>query len=300
MPEALATQLPVIAAASSAGGSLAQPATIPIGIEMFVVVVSATTGVLSARQHKLDYVGALWLALLVGLGGGLLRDIILQVGDVYILKQPLAIPVALIAATVVFVFPMIIENQDRLIAVLDIFAVGLYAVLGADKAHAYGFEPTVCIMMGFFTAVGGGMLRDICLAETPGIFQRSNFYAICAIAGAGAYILLVEALGVNSMIALVAGTAVAMVLRWASLHYNIQTPTEVNLARVVPRRRRSAEGGGAPARRGSTGRSPDALAERRERTLADIEERREQERRSEALSRIARSRRKRAQRRIDV
>lgn len=300
MPTALAAALPVAAALSEGGNALVQPASIPLGIEMFVVVISSTTGVLSARQHKLDYVGALWLALLVGLGGGLLRDMILQVGDVYILKQPLAIPISLIAATVVFVFPMIVENQDRLIEILDIFSVGLYAVVGADKAMVYGFEPAVCVMMGFFTAVGGGMLRDICLAKTPGIFQRGNFYAICAIAGSTAYIFLVEALGMNNMLALVAGTAVTMALRWASLHYNILTPTEVDLSRVVPRRKRPGEANAAAARREIAGRSPDALAERRERTLADIEERREQERRAEALSRLKRIRRKRGQRRIEV
>ena len=298
MTVSVADMLPTVAAITGGGGSLAQPASIPIWIEMFVVVISSTTGVLSARQHKLDYVGALWLALLVGLGGGLLRDVILQVADVYILKQPLAIPISLIAATVVFVFPMIIENQDRLIEVLDIFSVGLYAVVGADKAMVYGFEPAVCVMMGFFTAVGGGMLRDICLAKTPSIFQRGNFYAICAIAGASSYVFLVEALDVNNMVALVIGTCVTMALRWASLHYNILTPTEVDLTRVVPARKRD----GAPGvpRRGPAGHSPDALAERRERTLADIEERREQERRHEVLSRLRRIRRKRDQRRIDV
>ncbi len=158
---------PAAAVAVAQSGVASQQAAVPLGIEMFVVVVSSVTGVLSARQHKLDFVGALWLAVLVGLGGGLLRDIILQVGDVYILNQPLALPTSLIAATITFVFPMIVERQDRIIDILDIFAVGLYSAVGADKAMVYGFEPTVCVMMGFFTAVGGGLLRDICLAQTP-------------------------------------------------------------------------------------------------------------------------------------
>ena len=273
---------PVFAAAPAAAVAVAQSsvasqqAAVPLGIEMFVVVVSSVTGVLSARQHKLDFVGALWLAVLVGLGGGLLRDIILQVGDVYILNQPLALPTSLIAATITFVFPMIVERQDRIIDILDIFAVGLYSAVGADKAMVYGFEPTVCVMMGFFTAVGGGLLRDICLAKTPSIFKRGNFYAIAAIAGSTAYIFLVQGCSVN----------------------NIQSPTEVDLTRVVPRRHRTADVAGA--RREVTARSADALADRRERTLADIQERREQERRKEALSRLKRMRRKRGQRKLDV
>lgn len=294
-----AAAAPAAAALVASAGAPAQQAAVPLGIEMFVVVVSSASGVLSARQHKLDYIGALWLALLVGLGGGLLRDIILQVGDVYILKQPLALPISLISATFAFVFPVIIEKQDRLLNVLDIFAVGLYAVVGADKAMVYGFAPTVCVMMGFFTAVGGGMLRDICLAKTPTIFKRGNFYAIAAIAGAGAYILLVQELGINNMVALVASTAITMFVRWISLHYNIQSPTEVDLTRVVPHRKRPAEGIAA-ARREGVPRSPDALADRRERTLADIERRREKERRKEALGRLRHMRRKRKQRKLDV
>lgn len=285
------------AALVATSGAAAQQASIPLGIEMFVVVVSSASGVLSARQHKLDYIGALWLAILVGLGGGLLRDIILQVGDVYVLKQPLALPVSLISATVAFAFPMFIEKQDRLLTVLDTFAVGLYAVVGADKAMVYGFAPTVCVMMGFFTAVGGGMLRDICLAKTPAIFKRGNFYAIAAIAGAGAYIVLVQAFGVSNMVALVVSTALTMFVRWLSLHYNIQSPTEVDLTRVVPHRRRGEAQG---VRREVATRSADALADRRERTLADIERRREKERRKEALSRLRRMHRKRKQRELDV
>lgn len=276
----------------------AQAATVPLSIEMFVVIISSASGVLSARKHHLDYIGALWLAMLVGLGGGLLRDIILQVGDVYILKQPLALPISLIAATIVFVFPVLVEKQDRLLNVLDIFAVGLYATVGADKARIYGFEPTVCIMMGVFTAVGGGMLRDMCLAKTPAIFKRGNFYAIAAIAGSAAYIALVQGFEVNVIIAMVVSTALTMAVRWISLHYNIQSPTEVDLARVVPHRYRSGEG--TFTRREGVARSADALADRRERVQADIEARRKRERRAEALERIKRNRRKRKQRTLDI
>lgn len=235
--------LPLVARISPAVAAVmvdasSQPAQIPLGIELFVVVVSSASGVLSARQNKLDYIGALWMALLVGLGGGLLRDIILQVGDVYILQEPLAIPISIIAATIVFVFPMIVEKSDRLLEVLDIFSVGLYAVMGADKAMVYDFDPAVCIMMGFFTAVGGGMLRDICLAKTPNIFLRGNFYAIAAIAGSASYILLVDGLGLYNMAALVMSTCITMGLRWISMRYNILSPIEVDLSHMVPHGRR--------------------------------------------------------------
>ena len=163
------------------------------------------------------------------------------------LEQVYALPTAIITAAVTFVVPALIEKQDRLIAVLDIFAVGLYAATGADKALVYDFEPLIGVMMGFLTGVGGGMLRDICLGRTPYIFQRSNFYAVAAIAGATAYVLLADA-GVDKILAMVVCVSVTMGLRFISLRYNIMSPTEVDLSRVashvVPERLRRGEAQG--------------------------------------------------------
>ena len=74
---------------------------------------------------------------------------------------------------------------------LDIISVGIYAATGADKALVYGFAPAECNKMGFIPAVGGGMLRDGFMGVVPGIFQRTNFYAIAAIAGSTSYVCLV-------------------------------------------------------------------------------------------------------------
>ncbi len=224
----------MLAVTQSATSLAATSATVPIPIafEMLAVIVAAMSGVLTAREHKLDLIGAIGMAVLCALGGGLIRDVILQEGNVYILQQPLAIPVTIAAAAATFVFPRIAEKPDRLIAVLDIFSVGLFAVMGADKTHAYGYPEITCVMMGFFTAVGGGMLRDICLARVPAIFKRGNLYAIAAIAGAVTYMVLLESVGMWNIAAAAIATAITMLVRWWSLRYNILSPTEVDLTRV--------------------------------------------------------------------
>lgn len=227
------TPVPVKMAITMTAGAPAEMVAIPLGFEMVAIVVASACGVLAAREHKLDFIGAIGLAVLCALGGGLIRDVILQEHDVYILQQPLALPVSIATAAATFVFPRVVEKPDRLVAVLDIFAVGLFAVMGADKAMVYGYGPTVCVMMGFFTAVGGGMLRDICLAKVPYIFQRSNLYAIAAIGGSIAYVLLVESAGVWNIAAAIASVALTMVIRWVSLKFNIMSPTEVDLHQVV-------------------------------------------------------------------
>lgn len=227
-PDVLAVTQSAVSASVIASESVA----IPLAFELLAVVVAAATGALTARENKLDLVGAIGLAVLVSLGGGLIRDVILQEGNVYILRQPLALPVAVATAAAVFTFPVMVEKPDRLVAILDIFSVGLFAVMGADKTMLYGYPAITCVMMGFFTAVGGGLLRDVCLARVPYIFQRSNLYAIAAIAGALTYIVLVQCLDIWNIAAAVISVAVTMAVRWWSIRYNIMSPTEVDLHKL--------------------------------------------------------------------
>lgn len=224
--------LAVTQSAVSASVIASESVAIPLAFELLAVVVAAATGALTARENKLDLVGAIGLAVLVSLGGGLIRDVILQEGNVYILRQPLALPVAIATAAAVFTFPVMVEKPDRLVAILDIFSVGLFAVMGADKTMLYGYPAITCVMMGFFTAVGGGLLRDVCLARVPYIFQRSNLYAIAAIAGALTYIVLVQCLDIWNIAAALIGVAVTMAVRWWSIRYNIMSPTEVDLHKL--------------------------------------------------------------------
>lgn len=224
--------LAVTQSAVSASVIASESVAIPLAFELLAVVVAAATGALTARENKLDLVGAIGLAVLVSLGGGLIRDVILQEGNVYILRQPLALPVAITTAAAVFTFPVMVEKPDRLVAILDIFSVGLFAVMGADKTMLYGYPAITCVMMGFFTAVGGGLLRDVCLARVPYIFQRSNLYAIAAIAGALTYIVLVQCLDIWNIAAAVISVAVTMAVRWWSIRYNIMSPTEVDLHKL--------------------------------------------------------------------
>lgn len=207
----------------------------PVGFELVPIVVAAVYGVLAAREHKLDIVGAVFLASTCALGGGLLRDIIMQVGDVYILNQPLAIPLSVGTALTAFMFPQVFERKtmDRLLSALDIFSVGLFAVFGADKALAYGFDVSVAITMGFFTGVGGGMMRDVFLARVCRVFIPGKLYSIAAIGGAAVYTVMIHYLGIWNILSAVVGVAVCIAIRWASIRFDIQVGSEVHLEHVV-------------------------------------------------------------------
>lgn len=223
------------AAAALSTGSLV---VIPFWLEMFAVVAASISGALAARKNKLDLVGATTLAVVCSLGGGLLRDMILQVRSVYILEQPMALPIAMLTAVVSFVAPSFVYRRqtESVVAFLDILAVGIYSATGADKALVCGFSPLVCVMMGFITGVGGGMLRDGFMGHVPGIFQRTNFYAVASIGGAICYVALVD-LGLMSQIAaLVVCVLVTMGLRGLSVRFDLKSPNEDDLDRWFHRK----------------------------------------------------------------
>ena len=169
MPEIFSTYSPEIAAVS-----------LPTWVDLASVVVGSAGGVMVARARHLDAVGFVGLALLCGLGGGLIRDVMMQVGRIYMLTSPFAIPVSVATGLVAFLFPQPLDRASNLLEWLDIMAVALFALVGTDKAIVHGFYPASCVLMGIMTGVGGGMLRDVFLGEVPRIFQKSNLYAVCA------------------------------------------------------------------------------------------------------------------------
>lgn len=206
---------------------------IPIWLDLASVIVGALAGVWAAQERKLDLVGYIGLGFLCGLGGGLIRDMAMQVGSVYMLQSPYAIPFVVATGIIGYFFPQIIKRYPNLLDWLDILSVGLFVVAGTDKAIHYNLYPMACMLMGVLTGVGGGMMRDVFLGDTPRIFQRSNFYAMAAIGGAIAYFLLVGNLAVNQNLAAGISVLTTIALRRVSLYYNIMTPVDMDLAPAV-------------------------------------------------------------------
>jgi uncharacterized membrane protein YeiH len=199
----------------------------PEWLDLAAVMVGSLFGALTACERKLDLVGAIGLGILCGLGGGLIRDTIMQVGNVYMIKSHLAIPSAIIASCIVFFFSGVFLKLQSLTAWIDIISVGLFAASGTDKAIVYDMTFIVCIFMGTLTGVGGGMLRDIFLGDVPHIFRRGNLYALCAVLGSVVYYLLCFA-GLTKAVAAFGCVVSTAVLRWASLKYNILSPANVD------------------------------------------------------------------------
>ena len=211
--------------------------SLPTWVDLASVIVGSAGGVVVARLRHLDAMGFMGLALLCGLGGGLIRDTMMQVGSVYMLDSPLAIPFSIGTALLAFFFPKPVDwlGEKGLLEWLDIMAVALFALIGTDKALVYGFFPASAVLMGVITGVGGGMLRDVFLGDVPRIFQGSNLYALCALGGAVTYWLLVVGAGINKFWGGFFCIAVCVGMRRWSLRYNVLSPTDVDLGPKVSR-----------------------------------------------------------------
>ena len=152
------------------------------------------------------------------------------------LTSPYAIPAAVTASILLFIFPEPLDRFPRMLEWVDIVSVGLFAVVGTDKALIFHLLPFSIILMGSVTGVGGGMLRDVFLGDIPRIFQRSNLYAFCAVAGSLSYYLLVSHAGVTKVWAAIICVMVTVGLRRWSLKYNVLSPADVDLTPHVMKR----------------------------------------------------------------
>jgi uncharacterized membrane protein YeiH len=208
----------------SASGPDVTAVAIPAWLDASAVAVGSVSGVLVATERKLDLVGFIVLAMLGGLGGGLIRDLIIQHNDVYMVNSSYAIPMTVLVGCGGFLFPSLLTRFPHLIEWVDIISVGLFVAAGSDKAIVYHMNPWAVVLMGTVTGVGGGMLRDIFLGDTPRIFQRSNFYAICAVAGSIAFYMLIIHANVTGEWATAISVAIVILMRRLSLHFNILSP----------------------------------------------------------------------------
>lgn len=208
---------------------------VPTWLDLSSVIVGSFSGVLASQERKLDLVGTIAVCLLCGLGGGLIRDVILQTGSVYMLQSRWAILVTLIAGVFGFAFPGLFRRFPNLLEWVDIFSVALFVCAGTDKAIVSQQLSLACVLMGVITGVGGGMLRDVFLGEVPRVFVRSHFYALCAVGGAVVYLACVRWGGLGRPFSAFVSVAVTVTIRRISLWRDIKTPSDVDLTPALYR-----------------------------------------------------------------
>jgi uncharacterized membrane protein YeiH len=184
------------------------------------VAVFGATGALAAARRGHDVITFIFFAAMTGVGGGTLRDLLID-APVFWINRPGYLVTCIVAALVVW---FVGRATWRMTALLWLDAVGMaaYAIVGAAKALALGVHPVSAVVMGVMTATFGGVLRDVVAGE-PSVLLQREIYVSAAILGAMVFVIL-AALGVDRILAGLIGFAAAFALRGAAIRWKLTWP----------------------------------------------------------------------------
>lgn len=188
------------------------PSTLVV-LDLVGIFVFAISGALVAVRKDLDVFGVLVLAGTTGLGGGFLRDVLIDATPPAALADWRYLLVPAGAGLLTFVFHPLLGRMERMVNVFDAFGLALFCVAGATKALDHGLGPLPAALMGMLTGIGGGMLRDLLAGRVPVVF-RGELYATPALAGAVVAVIGTRA---DLPVVVVAVTGAAVCLTWRLL-----------------------------------------------------------------------------------
>ena len=191
--------------------------------DLLGVAVFAASGVLAAGRKGMDLIGVAVIAMVTALGGGTLRDVLLDrhpivwIADVSYLWTSIAAT----AATLLYVRRHVPPLRALLVA--DTFGLAFFSIGGTQIAQQAGQSGIVAVLMGTMTGVAGGIVRDVLSAEVPMLLRPGGLYASAALGGTTGY-LAFEALGLPHAVAAVSGMGIVVVVRLASVFWKIDLP----------------------------------------------------------------------------
>jgi uncharacterized membrane protein YeiH len=204
-------------------------------LDLVGTFVFAISGAVAAVNRRLDVFGILVLSFVAGNFGGVGRDVLIGAVPPAALTDGWYLLVSVLAGLLTFFWYAGVDRLRTPVLLFDAAGLSLFAVSGAQKAIEFGLSPVMAALLGMVTGIGGGMTRDVLLAEIPQVL-RSDLYAVAALAGASV-VVLGDLLGLSYGISALAGAALCFVLRFMAIRHRWHLPT----ARLSAQRR--AEGG---------------------------------------------------------
>ena len=191
-------------------------------LDMLGVAVFAVSGALTAGRKSLDLFGVIVIAVITAIGGGTIRDLLLDNRPIFWIADPTYLVVIVAAALATLVYARFRRPPRGSLLVADAFGLALFTVIGAQTAEAAGVASIIVVLMGTITGVAGGVLRDVLCAEIPLILRR-EIYATASIAGASVYVLLND-LAPGSQAAILVPMGLIFALRLAAIRLDLHVP----------------------------------------------------------------------------
>ncbi|MGY1813913.1 trimeric intracellular cation channel family protein [Blastococcus sp. SYSU D00820] len=214
---------------STLAAAAADTLRVPAAVDLAAIVVGALTGGLLAAREGFAISGVLLLAVSGGLGGGLIRDVLLAQGPPVALTNEAYLPTVAIAAAVTFYFSGWLSRLTGLLVVLDAVTLGFFTVIGAQKAQLAGLPSASVVFIGTLTAVGGAVIRDVLLAQRADIVQPGPYNAVAALIGATALTVLAGPLGLPPLPVAAVVIVLVAALRVLSVWRGWEAPVAVDL-----------------------------------------------------------------------
>ncbi len=191
-------------------------------LDLAGVAVFAASGILAARDQNLDIFGVLVVADITAIGGGTLRDLLLDRHPIFWISDPSYLTVIMTASVLTVAYLRLWPPPGATLLVADALGLGLFALSGAQVAEAKGCAPLIVVLMGTLTGVTGGAVRDMMTAQVPLILRR-EIYATAAVAGITAYLVL-RAWAVPLATAVGTGMMVVVALRLLAMRLDLHLP----------------------------------------------------------------------------
>jgi uncharacterized membrane protein YeiH len=209
--------------------------TLLLVLDLVGTFVFALSGAAAGVKRRLDLFGVLVLSFAAGNAGGIARDLLIGAVPPAAISDWRYLAVSLLAGIITFYWFSGIDRLRSPVLVFDGAGLALFAVSGTQKALAFGLNPVMAALLGMLTGIGGGMTRDVLLAQIPTVL-RADLYAVAALAGA-ALVVIGDALQFPSTAVTIAGVALCFGLRLMAIHYGWHLPIAARAIGCASRRR---------------------------------------------------------------
>lgn len=192
-------------------------------VEHIATVFAAISGALAGKGKSVDLFGVVVLALVTAVGGGTLRDVILDARPVFWVADPSYVITATVSAVSFFVIARFWSMPNKILLIADAAGLALFTALGVHKSLSLGVSPIVAIAMGVTTGVAGGVIRDVLTNEIPLIIRHQvTLYATTSFFGATLFAILQSRIEISAAWAVAIGTT--LLLRLAAIRWELRLP----------------------------------------------------------------------------